>query len=128
MFGWRLGIACVSVAVLGACASTRPANEGTLAGGAFTHVEPGPAKRAKAPAGKTVQDEKGPVILQMVPYRAGVSTATVERMARDAGCTPKGAAGLLTEEGPLEVYRVQCEDGRHFMAQCELRQCRPMHR
>jgi len=36
-------------------------------------------------------------------------------------------AGLMTEAGPVEVYRMRCESGamqgRVFTARCELRQC-----
>lgn len=73
-----------------------------------------------------VQDEKGKVEVQKVPFRSGVSSATVERMAKQFGCTGSIGAGLLTEKGPVEVYRMQCDNGTTFMAQCELRQCSPM--
>lgn len=74
----------------------------------------------------TIQDEAGMVEVQKVPFRSGVSSATVERMAKQVGCTGSTGAGLLTEKGPVEVYRMQCDNGTTFMAQCELRQCRPM--
>ena len=35
-------------------------------------------------------------------------------------------AGLVTPEGPVEVYRMMCQDGKTFMARCELRQCKSM--
>ena len=74
----------------------------------------------------TIQDEVGIVEVQKVPFRSGVSSATVERMAKQFGCTGNAGAGLLTEKGPVEVYRMQCDNGTTFMAQCELRQCHPM--
>jgi hypothetical protein len=73
-----------------------------------------------------VQDEAGSVAVQKVGYRAGVSSAAVERLARKFGCEGNNGAGLVTEKGPVEVYRMRCENGTSFLAQCELRQCRPM--
>jgi hypothetical protein len=74
----------------------------------------------------TIQDEEGTVEVQKVEFRPGVSSATVERLARRFGCTGSTGAGLVTDKGPVEVYRMKCDDGTTFMAQCELRQCRPM--
>lgn len=74
----------------------------------------------------TVQDESGSVVVQKVAFRPGVSSATVERLAKRYGCDGRTGAGLITERGPVEVYRMQCENGKNFIAQCELRQCRPM--
>jgi hypothetical protein len=65
------------------------------------------------------------VPIERVPYRVGVSSSTVEQLARQHACVGQGA-GLLTEPGPVEVYRLQCGDGKVFMARCELRQCRRM--
>ncbi|WP_235548400.1 hypothetical protein [Noviherbaspirillum sp. Root189] len=73
-----------------------------------------------------IQDEAGSVVVQKVEYRAGVSSAAVERLARKFGCEGTHGAGLVTEKGPVEVYRMRCENGTSFLAQCELRQCRPM--
>jgi hypothetical protein len=64
------------------------------------------------------------VPIERVPYRIGVSSVTVEQLARQHACI--GQAGLLTEPGPVEVYRLHCADGKVFMARCELRQCRKM--
>lgn len=74
----------------------------------------------------TVQDEEGTVEVQKVEFRPGVSSATVERLARRFGCMGSTGAGLVTDKGPVEVYRMKCDNGTTFMAQCELRQCRPM--
>ena len=74
----------------------------------------------------TIQDEEGSVEVQKVEFRSGVSSATVERLARRFGCTGSTGAGLVTDKGPVEVYRMKCDNGTTFMAQCELRQCRPM--
>lgn len=73
-----------------------------------------------------VQDSEGRVEVQKVEFRSGVSSATVERLAKRYGCTGQAGAGLLTPKGPVEVYRMQCDSGSTFMAQCELRQCRSM--
>ena len=70
------------------------------------------------------------VEIEKVAFRAGVSSATVERMARKAGCDGNGGpgAGLVSEAGPVEVYRMVCGDGRAYLAKCELRQCKPLQR
>lgn len=86
--------------LLGACAST-----------------PLPPAPLAAVPGETVE---------LIPFQIGVSTFTVERLARARTCTGGKGAGLITEPGPVEVYRMRCEDGRVFMAMCTLRQCRPM--
>ena len=70
--------------------------------------------------------DAGGVQIERVPYRVGVSSNTVEQLARQFACSGTGGAGLVTEEGPVEVYRMQCADGKVFMARCELRQCRKM--
>ncbi len=74
-----------------------------------------------------VEDGAGRVEVEKVEFRSGVSSATVERLAKQQGCTGSNGAGLLTGKGPVEVYRMQCDNGAVFMARCELRQCRRMH-
>lgn len=66
------------------------------------------------------------VEIQRVPFKVGVSSATVEQLAKAQACASEQGAGLITEPGPIEVYRMQCQDGKVFMARCELRQCRKM--
>ena len=66
------------------------------------------------------------VEIQRVPFKVGVSSNTVETLAKAQACTSAQGAGLMTEPGPIEVYRMQCENGKVFMARCELRQCRRM--
>ena len=66
------------------------------------------------------------VEIQRVPFRVGVSSTTVEKLGKAQACTSAQGAGLITEPGPIEVYRMQCENGKVFMARCELRQCRAM--
>ena len=87
-------------------------------------VEPAP-RAAAGPAAPQLTDAGGAPI-ERVPFRVGVSSVTVEKMAREQGCTGGQGAGLVTEPGPIEVYRMRCEDGKVFMARCELRQCRKM--
>ncbi|MFZ6648560.1 DUF2846 domain-containing protein [Undibacterium sp. TJN25] len=64
--------------------------------------------------------------IEKVPFRAGISSATVEKLAKQNSCTGEHGAGLLTAPGPIEVYRVSCDQGNAFMARCELRQCKAM--
>ena len=64
--------------------------------------------------------------IEKIPFRLGVSSATVERMAREQACSGGPGAGLITQAGPVEVYRMQCDNGKVFLARCELRQCRKM--
>lgn len=66
------------------------------------------------------------VEIEKVAFRAGISSVTVERLARQRACTGGLGAGLVTEPGPVEVYRMACDNGKVFMARCELRQCKPM--
>jgi hypothetical protein len=81
------------------------------------------AKKPAAVAAAPAAPASAPI--ERVPYRVGVSSVTVEQLARQHACTGQGA-GLVTEPGPVEVYRLQCADGKVFMARCELRQCRKM--
>ena len=104
--------ALVVASLLGGCSmfkSTPPA------------APPAPAPVTAAPR---LVDANG-ALIERVPYRVGVSTVTVEQLARQHACVGQGA-GLVTEPGPVEVYRLQCSDGKVFMARCELRQCRKM--
>ena len=93
---------------------------------AFHQTRPAPviAHAATAPAPGLTAVDGAPI--EKIPFHTGVSSATVERMARDQACTGGQGAGLITEPGPVEVYRMQCADGKVFMARCELRQCRQM--
>ena len=61
--------------------------------------------------------------IQKVEFITGVSSVTVEKMAAKNQCVSKLGAGQLTPKGPVEMYRIQCDDGRVLMARCELRQC-----
>jgi hypothetical protein len=83
-------------------------------------------RHATDPGQIKINDGNGEVVIQTVDFRPGISSATVERLAKQFGCTGSLGAGLIAEKGPVEVYRMKCDNGTIFMAQCELRQCRPM--
>jgi hypothetical protein len=61
-----------------------------------------------------------------VAFKLGVSSATVEKLGREAGCSSNQGAGLITPVGPVEVYRLRCENGKMLQARCEQRQCKLM--
>jgi len=61
-----------------------------------------------------------------VAFRPGVSSVTVENLAKRQACVGGQGAGLVSDAGPVEIYRMACDDGRTFMARCELRQCAPL--
>jgi hypothetical protein len=101
------------VLVLGGCSAFK------------SKTEPAPVRATVKPEPDVLKDANG-VAIERVPFRAGVSSATVERLAKQHGCGGGAGAGLVTEPGPVEVYRMQCENGKVFMARCELRQCKQM--
>lgn len=83
----------------------------------------------RAEAGSKASDSISGLALEnieQVPFQIGVSSVNVERLAQAAGCVGGKGAGLVTEKGPLEVYRMQCDNGKVFLAKCELRQCSPL--
>lgn len=86
-----------------------------------------PVPQAATPAPRPAAAVAGPshqgTPIELVPFRSGVSSAVVERLARQAGCTGGQGAGLVSEPGPVEMYRMACDGGRVFLARCELRQC-----
>jgi hypothetical protein len=98
-------------ALLAGCAMFRPAAQA-----------PQPAQVQPGPQG----NNGGAANIELVPFRPGVSSATVENMAKASGCTGGRGAGLLTEPGPIEVYRMVCDNGKVFQARCEMRQCKAM--
>lgn len=99
----------------------------SLVGGCSMFSTPMPAApRAAAPVQAAPQlVDAGGAPIERVPYRVGVSSVTVEQLARQHACVGQGA-GLVTDPGPVEVYRLACSDGKVFMARCELRQCRKL--
>jgi hypothetical protein len=92
----------------------------------FKTPMPMPAPAAVAePVPSGLVDANG-VPIERIPFRAGVSSVTVERLGKQRACISNEGAGLVTEPGPTEVYRMVCEGGKVFMALCELRQCKAM--
>jgi hypothetical protein len=69
-----------------------------------------------------------PTISNVEPaaFKLGQSSNTVERMGRQNGCDSQQGAGLVGDNGPVEVYRMSCTNGAVYMAKCELRQCTTM--
>lgn len=77
---------------------------------------------------KSTQGSNGEAFkIEKVPFKIGVSSLTVERLAQQNKCETNEGAGLLTPKGPVEIYRLSCTNGQVFMARCELRQCQPMN-
>ncbi len=87
---------------------------------------------ARKPAPRTTAADGTPIVgyngveIEKVEFRPGVSSATVENLAKQQNCRGGLGAGLLSEPGPVEIYRMSCENGKVFIAKCELRQCRAM--
>lgn len=107
----RTALGLALAAVLGACAS---------------RYQPPPAPlRAPSAVAVGLHDAAGAPI-EALPFRQGVSSATVERLGKQQACVSREGAGLVTPQGPVEVYKMVCDSGRVFMARCELRQCRAM--
>lgn len=90
------------------------------------------ADATRRPAPRTVAADGTPLVrfggveIEKMPFQAGVSSATVERMARQRDCVGGLGAGRVSAPGPVEIYRMACDNGKVFMARCELRQCRAM--
>jgi hypothetical protein len=100
----RLFVLMACAVVLGGCASKKPVK---------TVQAP-----VKAQAPVTVDINGVPI--EYVPFRAGISTVTVENLAKAQGCVGGQGAGLMTPQGPVETYRMICDDRRVFMARCEV--------
>ncbi|WP_296000401.1 hypothetical protein [Rugamonas sp.] len=66
------------------------------------------------------------VEIEKVQFRSGISSATVGNLAKLRGCTSSVGAGLVSQQGPVEVYRMACDNGQVYLAKCELRQCKAM--
>jgi len=98
---------------------------------AFRHHDPEPVAVVK-PAPPAVAADGTPityvdgVAVEKVAFRTGVSSVTVEQLARAQSCHGGLGAGLVSEPGPVEIYRMACDNGKTFLARCELRQCGPI--
>jgi hypothetical protein len=92
-----------------------------------TRIAPPPVAVAVAarPAPQQLVDQNG-VAIERIAFRPGVSSVTVEKLGKLQACMSTEGAGLVTEAGPVEVYRMVCSSGKVFMARCELRQCKAM--
>jgi hypothetical protein len=91
----------------------------------FKTKMPPPAVAPVKPVAAGLVDANG-VPIERIPFKAGVSSVTVERLGKQQACLSNEGAGLVTEPGPVEVYRMVCDSGKIFMARCELRQCKAM--
>lgn len=105
----RLFVLVACAVVLGGCASKKP-----------VRTVYAPVKAAPAP---DMVDAYG-VPIERIAFRAGVSSVTVENMAKAEGCVGGQGAGLTSAPGPVETYRMICSSRRVFLARCEFRQCR----
>ncbi len=120
----RIIVLAACALCLGACSGLPFLNTEPAAGAAVRVAPPAPVP-ARAADG-TARVAIDGVDIEKVAFRAGVSSATVERMARQRQCLGGLGAGLVTPPGPVEVYRMACDNGKVFLARCELRQCKPM--
>jgi len=127
-------LAAFTIAVLAsACAShgarKSPADStGSERGEASHAVARSAAGQAPRTEQLSIDDGSGNKIsIEKVEFQAGVSSITVERLAKKYGCEGGAGAGRITGKGPIEMYRMSCDNGRAFLAKCELRQCQPMH-
>ena len=80
-----------------------------------TKMEPAPVAVAAKPAVVQLVDQNG-VPIERIAFRPGVSSVTVEKLGKQQQCTSNQGAGLVTEPGPVEVYRMVCDSGRVFSA------------
>ena len=120
----RVLLLSTSVLLLAGCASLSNINW------RFGQKQQAAREEVKVKPNGTMHGENGQPVLMVdgvpierVEFRSGVSSATVERLAKDAGCSGGIGAGLVTEPGPVEMYRMVCGDGKVVMARCEMRQC-----
>jgi len=123
----RLSVLLLSAAVLlSACSwlPSRQRDEQARADAALAEARK-PAPRTTAADGTAIVTSDG-VEIEKVEFRPGVSSATVENLAKQQGCHGGLGAGLLSAPGPVEIYRMACDGGKVFVAKCELRQCRAM--
>lgn len=126
----RLLLSIATLLVLGACKSPSVVsgseyNQSSASNATKLAPVTSPQKAAANTPSKD-QNKTAAVSIEKVPFVQGVSSISVERLAKQNQCESKDGAGLLTPKGPVEVYRVECNNGQVFMARCELRQCSKM--
>lgn len=126
-------LTAITIALLAsACASggarnSAPDSSGSERVDADHAVARGPAGKAPRTDQLSIDDGSGnKVLIEKVEFQAGVSSITVERLAKKYGCEGGAGAGRITGKGPLEMYRMSCDNGHAFLAKCELRQCQPV--
>jgi len=92
-----------------------------------TQTQTPPAQELSSVAkAEPANDAVAAIDMKKIEFKLGLSSYTVEKIAKQHGCESKDGAGLITENGPVEVYRLNCQDGSVYLARCELRQCAPM--
>jgi hypothetical protein len=121
----RVLLLSVSVLVLAGCASLSTLNWRVWDRPPAQVTAVKPKTSILGPDGQPIQMVDG-VPIERVEFRSGVSSATVERLAKEANCTGGIGAGLVSEPGPVEMYRMVCGNGQVFLARCEMRQCAPV--
>ncbi|SHG46380.1 hypothetical protein [Massilia sp. CF038] len=118
----RLIVLMACAAVLGGCASKRaPMPAWTPVAAAEPAAETQTAAVAAPVAAPGTDTAAQPV--EYIPFRAGVSSTTVENMAKQVGCVGGVGAGLTSPPGPVETYRMVCPNRALYTAKCEFRQC-----
>jgi hypothetical protein len=121
---WKvLMLSALATVAIAGCGSLSPPSEKS---GTKAQEPANTAASKRDPNVIVANDGNGTVEIQREALRPGVSSATVEKMGKRAGCTGSAGAGLITQKGPSEVYRMRCDNGTSFVAKCELRQCKPL--
>lgn len=54
----------------------------------------------------------------------GTQSYTLEKIAAQQGCKSEQGAELLRDDGPIERYKITCQNGKTVYAYCEYRECR----
>jgi|GEM_PF-1043790 len=127
----------IGISDIGIAASNDNLNLFTPIGEALTALSVQIAGQGKvvpnaSPVNTVTQDQRKPqanaasVATAKPQMKLGRSSVVVEQMAKDQGCSTDFGAALITDEGPSEIYKVNCTDGKTFVAKCEMRQCTAM--
>jgi hypothetical protein len=114
---WMVLVTSAVVILTSGCAARAPS----------ISLAPAAVERAVSLAPLSIDDGNGNIVqIQKVEFQSGVSSITVERLAKRYGCEGGNGAGRITGKGPREMYRMTCDNGQTFLAKCELRQCKPV--